>query len=82
MDWPASSVTRVKPTSRCGGTTTLLTGWATYTGTMSVPLANPVLVTVKVAVTVPFVDTFGVADRFVVVNVVYDRPNPNGYSGL
>ena len=29
LDWPASSVTRVNPTSRCGGTTTLLTGWAT-----------------------------------------------------
>ena len=28
-DCPAPSVTRVKPTSRCGGTTTLLTGWAT-----------------------------------------------------
>ena len=39
FDWPASSVTRVKPTSRCGGTTTPLTGWATYTGTMSVPAA-------------------------------------------
>src|SRR6188472_3790612 len=58
FDCPASSITRVKPTSRCGGTTTLLTGWATYTGTIAVPLREPVFVTVKVAFTVPFLDTF------------------------
>jgi len=29
LDWPAASVTRVNPTNLCGGTTTLLTGWAT-----------------------------------------------------
>jgi hypothetical protein len=45
---------------------------------MSVPLRDPVFVTVKVASTVPFLDTFGVADRFVVVNVVYESPNPKG----
>ena len=36
------------------------------------------LVTVKVAVAVPCRETFAVTDRSLVVNVVYDRPNPNG----
>ena len=60
----------MKPTNRCGGTTTVLTGWATYTGTMSVPLRDPVLVTVKVAVAVPWRETFGVTESPVVVKVV------------
>src|SRR5690348_1080256 len=70
FDCPASSVTRVKPTSRWGGTTTLLIGWATYTGTMSVPLRVPVFVTVNFVVTVPFRGTLAVAVRPVVVNAV------------
>src|SRR5882757_4468895 len=49
---------------------------------MSVPLRDPVLVTVNVAVAVPCRDTSGVTDSPVVLYVVYDRPNPNGYSGL
>src|SRR3954449_3211248 len=82
LDWPGCSVTRLNPTSRCGGTMTLLTGWATYTGTMSVPLCGPVLLTVNVAVALPFADTLGVTDRLLMANVVYDSPYPNGYSGL
>jgi hypothetical protein len=37
---------------------------------MSVPLRDPVLVTVKVAVAVPSRETFGVTERSVVVKVV------------
>src|SRR3954447_10450752 len=70
LDWPASSATRVNPTNRCGGTTTLLTGWATYTGTMSTPPRVPLLVTVKVAVAVPVAATFGVTERLLVAKVV------------
>ena len=51
---------------------------ATYTGTMSVPARLPVLVTVNSRSPRPCVDTSGVTDRSAAVNVVYDRPNPNG----
>jgi len=37
---------------------------------MSVPLRDPVLLTVKVAVAVPWLDTFGVTDRPLVAKVV------------
>src|SRR5262245_3733905 len=82
VDWPGSRVTRAKVTSRCGGTTTALTGWCTYTGTMSVPARLPVFVTVKLAVAVPFGRTRPGPDRPLVWNVVYDSPKPNGNSGL
>src|ERR1700754_264652 len=49
---------------------------------MSVPALLPVLATVNVAVAVPWRDTFGVTDSPVGVYVVYDKPNPNGDSGL
>src|SRR2546429_9542720 len=45
LDWPAASVTRVNPTNLCGGTTTLLTGWATARGTRSGPPRGPALLT-------------------------------------
>jgi hypothetical protein len=45
---------------------------------MSVPLRLPLLVTVKLAVAVPFLDTLGVTVRLLVVNVVYESPNPKG----
>src|SRR5215469_831630 len=82
FDWPGFRVTRVNPASRWFGTVTRLTGWWTNTGTMSVPATLPVFCTVKVAVTVPFLDTLDVADSPLVANVVYERPHPNGYSGL
>src|SRR5262249_21286715 len=76
---PAASVTRANPTRRCGGTTTpLLTGCATYTGTVSVPAVEPVLATVNVAVAVPFRPILGVTERLDVWNVVYESPYPNG----
>ncbi len=74
FDCPGSRVTRVNPTSRWFGTSTALTGWWTYTGTMSVPARLPVLATVKLAVTVPVRDTLLVADSPLVLNVVYDSP--------
>src|ERR1700730_1207841 len=67
--WPARS-TLAKPTNRCGGTATLLTGWLTKTGTMSFPAVLPVLLTVNVAVATPFLDTVGVTDRLLVWKVV------------
>src|SRR6266545_2221889 len=81
-DWPGSSVTRAKPPSRCGGTSTGLTGWRTRTGTTATPCRLPVLVTVNVAVTVPRRDTLPVADSPLTWKAVYVRPNPNGKSGL
>src|SRR5207302_3619755 len=48
FDCPGLSATRVNATSRCGGTTTSLTGCATYTGTTWVPAREPVLDTVTV----------------------------------
>jgi hypothetical protein len=75
---PGSSVTRVNPASRCSGTSTALTGWWTYTGTMSVPARLPVFATVNVAVTVPSLDTLLVADSPLTLNVVYDSPKANG----
>src|SRR5581483_4498228 len=62
VDCPLLSVTRVNAASRCGGTTTSLTGWCTYTGTTSVPARPPVLVTVTDTSTVPLRPTVGVAD--------------------
>src|SRR4051794_4058034 len=81
---PAASGTRAKPTSRRSGTTIrpLLTGWCTHTGTTSVPSRPPVFASVNVTVTVPLRPTVGVTARWLVENVVYDRPNPIGYSGL
>src|SRR4051812_37017355 len=77
---PAASSTRAKPTRRLGGTTTsvLLTGWETYTGTMSTPARAPVFATVNVASMEPEAATVDGADRPLVVKVVYDRPKPNG----
>src|ERR1700682_3072687 len=66
VDWWPPRSTRVKPTRRCGGTTTLLIGWLTKTGTMSVPAVLPWLVTVNVAVATPLLDTLGVTDRLLV----------------
>ena len=70
LDCPGSSVTRVKPASRWFGTSTTLTGWWTYTGTMSVPARLPVFDTVNLAVTVPCRDTLPVADSPLTLNVV------------
>ena len=53
FDWPAASWTLAQPTSRCGGATSTLTGWWTYTGTTAVPALDPVFVTVKIAVALP-----------------------------
>ncbi len=49
---------------------TSLTGWCTYTGTMSVPARPPVLATVNVAVTVPSRSAVAGPDRPLVWNVV------------
>src|ERR1700716_2456069 len=81
-DCPWFSGTRAKPTRRRGGTTTGLTGWCTYTGTTAVPCRSPVLATVNVAVTGPRRETLPVTESPLVANVVYERPNPNGNSGL
>src|SRR5260370_39486654 len=82
LDCPGSRVTRVNPASRWSGTSTALTGWWTYTGTMSVPARPPELDTVNVAVTVPSRDTLLVADSPLTPTVVYDSPKPNGDHGL
>jgi hypothetical protein len=50
-DAPAASSTLAKPTSRCGGATTSLVGWCTYTGTTSAPARLPVLASVNVTLT-------------------------------
>src|SRR5690349_9343350 len=70
LAWPGSRLTRAKVTSRCGGTTTSLTGWCTYTGTTSVPERLPVLVTVTVTSTRPLRETLPVAANPLVLNVV------------
>jgi hypothetical protein len=70
FDCPASRLTLAKPTSLWGGTTTALTGWWTYTGTMSVPARLPVFDTVNVVFTVPLLETLLVADSPLTLNVV------------
>ena len=67
---PALSVTRANPTSRWGGSAAALSGWATYSGTTSVPSRLPVLATVSVAVTVPWRETDGVTVSAECWNVV------------
>ena len=83
-DAPAARSTRAKPTRMpLVGVRIppVLTGRCTYTGTMSTPSLPPVLATVKRAVTLPA--PFGpLTLRPLVENVVYERPKPNGYSGL
>ena len=49
---------------------------------MSVPLRDPVFVTVNRTRSVPVRDTLGAAVMPLSANDVYDRPYPNGYSGL
>src|SRR5215208_1236249 len=81
-DSPAASSTLAQPTSRRGGTTSVLTGWLTYTGTTVAPARVPVLATVNVAVALPCRETEPVIDRPLVANVVYERPKPNDQRGL
>ena len=82
-DSPAASSILVQPTSRCGGASTVLTGWCTYTGTTVVPARVPVFETVNVAVSVPRRETeLGDAESALVSNVVYESPKPNAQRGL
>src|SRR5260370_35526461 len=81
LDCPGSRVTRVNPASRWSGTSTALTGWWTYTGTMSVPARLPVLATVNVPVPAPSRDTLPVADSPLTPHVLWARPTPHGPSG-
>src|SRR5262249_60689633 len=81
LDCPGSRSTLVNPTSLLGGAITPLSGWWTYSGTMSVPARFPVLVTVRLAVTVPVAGTLFVTVRPLVAKVGEERPKPNGNSG-
>src|SRR4051794_41322538 len=63
LAWPGSRLTRAKVTNRCGGTTTSLTGWGTYTRTTTVPGRLPVFGTVAVPSTRPFRATVALGGR-------------------
>src|SRR3989440_6574648 len=72
--WPGFRLTFAKPLSCLGGSPAEA-GADTYTWTTSAPARVPVLVTST--------DTLvALADRLAIENVVYDRPNPNGNSGV
>ena len=81
-DWPGLSVTLSKPASERGGSP-VDDGSPTYSWATSLPARCPVLVTVAETRTscVPVTDARSMC-RPLNANVVYDRPYPNGNSGV
>src|SRR5258708_2697784 len=79
-DAPAARRTRWKPSSWSGGWPEA-DGSVTYSWATSAPEREPVLVTVAVTVAAPPAVS-GPTLRLLNENVVYDRPYPNGNSGV
>src|SRR5258708_6491193 len=79
-DAAAARVTRWKPCSWSGGGPEA-DGSVTYSWATSAPEREPVLVTVAVTVAAPPAVS-GPTLRLLNENVVYDRPYPNGNSGV
>ena len=80
VDAPAARFTRWKPSSWSGGWPEA-DGSVTYSWATSAPEREPVLVTVAVTVAVPPA-VRGPTFRLLNEKVVYDRPYPNGNSGV